>query len=199
MPAQLCAISKATAHVAGAQASLVWFKHSPCLTIIRLRTDRSGETMQPRTDFLRRSPVLRPYPRKQLSPGFMSRRTRPGTRTPCFMGKPCLSWPPMILKMKPLNSCEPSFCQPVFCKRHVAADVLNNRVYCVYLAQRLATDFLGQPLVVKSTSERTTCIEHQYASQFNQCRSSDCGVSTNIAYSLASSSISIFFWQPVAG
>ena len=31
------------------------------------------------------------------APGFMSRNTRPLVSTPCFMGKPCLSWPPEIL------------------------------------------------------------------------------------------------------
>lgn len=61
--------------------------------------------MQPRTDFLRLSPFLRPYPRKQLSPGFMRSLTRPGTSTPCFIGKPCLSWPPLTLKTYPLKSC----------------------------------------------------------------------------------------------
>lgn len=34
------------------------------------------------------------------------RRTRPGVKTPCFMGKPCLSHPPIILKTYPLNSCQ---------------------------------------------------------------------------------------------
>ena len=61
--------------------------------------------MQPRTLFLRRSPLRRPKPRKQESPGVISSCTRPGVSTPCFMPKPCLSWPPMILKMYPLYSC----------------------------------------------------------------------------------------------
>ncbi|CAA6658858.1 unnamed protein product [Spirodela intermedia] len=41
---------------------------SPFFTMTRLRTERSGLTMHPRTDFLRRSPFLLPYPRKQGVP-----------------------------------------------------------------------------------------------------------------------------------
>ena len=33
-----------------------------------------------------------------------NKRTRLGVRTPCFMGKPYLSHPPIILKTYPLNS-----------------------------------------------------------------------------------------------
>jgi hypothetical protein len=41
---------------------------SPFFTITKFSTDRSGLTMQPRTDFLRRSPLRLPYPRKQGVP-----------------------------------------------------------------------------------------------------------------------------------
>jgi small subunit ribosomal protein S6e len=49
---------------------------SPCLTIIKLRAEISGETIHPRTDFRRRSPLRRLYPRKQLSPGCISSITQ---------------------------------------------------------------------------------------------------------------------------
>ncbi|GIL56630.1 hypothetical protein Vafri_11969 [Volvox africanus] len=71
---------------------------SPFLTITKFRTDRSGDTTQPRTDFRRRSPFLRPWPLKPWSPGVIRRRTRLLVRTPCFMAKPCLSWPPAIFR-----------------------------------------------------------------------------------------------------
>nr|AFK43001.1 unknown [Medicago truncatula] len=60
--------------------------------------------MHPRTDFLLRSPLRLPWPRKQGVPLWSKRRTRPGVNTPCFIGKPCLSHPPVILKTYPLNS-----------------------------------------------------------------------------------------------
>jgi hypothetical protein len=41
---------------------------SPFFTITKFRTERSGLTMQPRTDFLLRSPLRLPYPRKQGVP-----------------------------------------------------------------------------------------------------------------------------------
>jgi len=41
---------------------------SPFFTITKLRTERSGLTMHPRTDFLLRSPLRLPYPRKQGVP-----------------------------------------------------------------------------------------------------------------------------------
>ena len=77
---------------------------SPFFTITKFKTERSGLTMQPRTDFLRRSPLRLPYPRKHGVPLWSKRRTRPGVSTPCFIGKPCLSQPPVILKTYPLNS-----------------------------------------------------------------------------------------------
>lgn len=45
------------------------------------------------------SPLLRPWPLKHCWPGLMSRRTRWLVSTPCFIPKPCLSLPPMTLKM----------------------------------------------------------------------------------------------------
>ncbi|KAG2410175.1 uncharacterized protein HKW66_Vig0008400 [Vigna angularis] len=54
--------------------------------------------MHPRTDFLLRSPLRLPYPRKHGVPVQIKSRTRPGVSTPCFIGKPCLSHPPVILK-----------------------------------------------------------------------------------------------------
>jgi len=41
---------------------------SPFFTITKFRTERSGLTMHPRTDFLLRSPLRLPYPRKQGVP-----------------------------------------------------------------------------------------------------------------------------------
>merc|ERR1719347_1964778 len=75
---------------------------APFLTIVQARTDRDPSTMQPRTDFLFRSPSRRG--RKQEWPLLIRRRTRSFVRTPCFMGKPCLSLPPVILRTYPLNS-----------------------------------------------------------------------------------------------
>lgn len=41
---------------------------SPFFTITKFKTDRSGLTMHPRTDFLLRSPLRLPYPRKHGVP-----------------------------------------------------------------------------------------------------------------------------------
>lgn len=41
---------------------------SPFFTITKFKTERSGLTMHPRTDFLLLSPFLLPYPRKQGVP-----------------------------------------------------------------------------------------------------------------------------------
>merc|ERR1719323_2131321 len=66
------------------------------------RTERLPSTMHPRTDFLLRSPSLRG--REQVVPFFNRSLTLPLVRIPCFMGKPCLSLPPVMRRTYPLNS-----------------------------------------------------------------------------------------------
>mmetsp|Transcript_8465 Transcript_8465/g.12408 ORF Transcript_8465/g.12408 Transcript_8465/m.12408 type:complete len:219 (-) Transcript_8465:68-724(-) len=75
---------------------------SPFFTMSKFMTARSGPTMQPRTDFRLRQPLRRS--RKQDIPFLKSNLTRLLVRTPCFMGKPCLSLPPEIRRTYPLNS-----------------------------------------------------------------------------------------------
>merc|ERR1712070_165274 len=75
---------------------------SPRFTTRRFSTERLWLTMQPRTDLRFFSPVRRW--RQHLLPLVRRRRTRSGERTPCIMGKPCLSLPPVILKREPTNS-----------------------------------------------------------------------------------------------
>merc|ERR1711911_174805 len=55
--------------------------------------------MHPRTDLRLLSPSR--LSRKQLCPLEKRRRTRPVVRIPCFMGNPCLSFPPAIRKTYP--------------------------------------------------------------------------------------------------
>merc|ERR1711911_579736 len=58
--------------------------------------------MHPRTDLRLLSPSR--LSRKQLCPLEKRRRTRPVVRIPCFMGNPCLSFPPAIRKTYPFHS-----------------------------------------------------------------------------------------------
>merc|ERR1740129_1986135 len=74
---------------------------APFFRTTRERVAKSGPTMQPRTDLRLRQPLRRS--RKQDMPFLNRRRTRWLQRTPCFIGKPCLSLPPEILKVYPWN------------------------------------------------------------------------------------------------
>merc|ERR1712154_623269 len=67
---------------------------SPFLTMTIAKTERLASTIHPWTLFLRRSPVRRG--RKQLWPLLSRRRTLPLVSTPCFIGNPCLSLPPLM-------------------------------------------------------------------------------------------------------
>ena len=74
---------------------------SPLLTRVKESIFRSGPTMQPLTDLLFLYPVLLAlYP---LVPGQSSNLILLLQKTPCFMAKPSLSNPPVILKTYPLN------------------------------------------------------------------------------------------------
>lgn len=75
---------------------------SPFLTIYKASTLMSGPTMHPRMDFLFLKPLLLSV--KHECPADKRRRTLPLANTPYFIGKPCLSFPPAILNMYPLNS-----------------------------------------------------------------------------------------------
>ena len=79
--------------------SKVCNQYKPFLTMTIASTLRLLSTMQPRTDFLRLSPDLRG--RKHEWPLLSKRRTRTFVSTPCFMGNPCLSLPPAILRTYP--------------------------------------------------------------------------------------------------
>jgi len=50
---------------------------SPCLTMTRFNTDKSGLTIHPLTDLRLRSPLRLPCPRKHEAPLCIRRRTRP--------------------------------------------------------------------------------------------------------------------------
>lgn len=63
------------------------------------KTLRLESTIHPLTDFLRRSPSR--LGRKQECPLLRSNLTRTLVRIPCFMGNPCLSLPPAILRTYP--------------------------------------------------------------------------------------------------
>lgn len=70
---------------------------SPLRTITRLSTLRLLSTMQPWTDLRLLWPVR--LGRKQLCPFLRRSLTRPFVRTPCFIGNPCLSFPPLMRTM----------------------------------------------------------------------------------------------------
>lgn len=70
------------------------------------KTLRLESTIHPLTDFLRRSPVRRG--RKQECPLLRSSLTRTLVRIPCFMGNPCLSLPPAILRTYPYKKVRQS-------------------------------------------------------------------------------------------
>ena len=71
---------------------------SPFFNIIKFKTEISGETIQPLTDFLHFSPFLIRKPLHPTEPFGRSNLTLLFVNTPFFIGKPCLSCPPVILK-----------------------------------------------------------------------------------------------------
>ena len=152
---------------------------SPFFTITKFKTERSGLTMHPRTDFLLLSPFLLPWPRKQgvpvqtnsapisdndyktkpklcwkcnkNKPLWSKRRTRPGVSTPCFIGKPCLSQPPLILNTYPLNSCQNPH-RKYFNKTQSKTKItqlLKRKLGKTHLTQCISIDFLWNPLIPK--------------------------------------------------
>lgn len=156
--------------------------NSPCLTITRFRTDRSGLTMQPLTDLRLRSPLRLPYPRKQDTPVKRTNTQRQNDHT----SESDRVWPPYPGCLAETKSTETSTPNPTggLTSVHEEPDTSLSQnslfhretllvatthdledVTLELISELVTADLLGQSLIVKLAAEKKENTERKKSAE----------------------------------